>query len=446
MKRRTVCCVMILSALTMYVARQTEGAISPSRVAEMKRAASDVFQIEVFEVKVDNEKEIKSNTLIKAKIVEVVRSSDPVTRGDWIEIESYEVYPDRLRPEPNEDELAKFIDAVFCPMSPPVIRSGWKGKVFLKAKGVKDTTKRFALAVFGHSFVQANAAPQKVNPIQPILPRQLHVIPERAGGEIERDDISRKGQNGGKPISIRDLETLASMVIDERVRAEIAKQVDFDKEQVILIAWLAASGSERRFARYEGTADRRTVVFYDAAPPEEDKTDDQCFHTYMWAIDKDIDWSFGPAKPSSQRFSIELWTPHDNSAPRTLNSREVLTDRYGDTAAALMENQPESRLISINNAKELAAVLSDPAARAAIAKHVDFTNQEKLIVLAWNGKKSEEVSAQMELYGGRRDGVGCSIYTISVYDPLPAAAQSNDKRTHLQIWIVGTDSDAVSAS
>lgn len=152
MNRQMILCAAICGVLATCFLQNIEAALSPEKVARMKTAATDVFEIEVVEVKFDNEKAIKTNTLITAKIVDVVRAESAAARGETIEIESYEVDGDKLTEGADEKKIVEFIDAVIAPMSPPKIRGGWRGKVYLKANASDAAPKRFHLAAFGHSF------------------------------------------------------------------------------------------------------------------------------------------------------------------------------------------------------------------------------------------------------------------------------------------------------
>ena len=128
MNRTKLITTVILFVSVANIAKVGAAALSPEKIAQMQRDATDVLQIEV------------------------VRSTTSLMRGEWIEIDSYEVDTDRLTSAPDAEDLTELLDAVMGPQAPPTIRRGWKGKVYLNAKEAEGDLKRFNIAVFGHSF------------------------------------------------------------------------------------------------------------------------------------------------------------------------------------------------------------------------------------------------------------------------------------------------------
>lgn len=95
-------------------AEQANAEISPEKIAQMKRGATDGFQIKVAEVTRKGSATVKKNVRIKAKIVAVAGSRRPSKRGEWIEIDSCELArPDNLAER--EREILELADAIIGP-------------------------------------------------------------------------------------------------------------------------------------------------------------------------------------------------------------------------------------------------------------------------------------------------------------------------------------------
>lgn len=162
MYKATTVGVFMLFVLAIIAVGQARAELlmSPDQIAEMKQAATDVFQIEVIEVidvKVADTKGVKRNTLITARVVTVERSDDHLMRGEQIEIASYDVSLDRLPDDP-ESAVIELLDTVFVAHSAPQINRGWKGTVYLKAMDAQSDTKRYGFAAYQHSVEPADVA------------------------------------------------------------------------------------------------------------------------------------------------------------------------------------------------------------------------------------------------------------------------------------------------
>ena len=132
-------------ALTVVVNSQNNWA-NDITVAELKKAASDVLEIEVVGVKVAKSKVAEKRVLIQAKVIAVKRSTDAPATGENVKIVSYQLSPD-------DTSALEYNLAKVGPKAPPLVKQGWKGIVYLNAKDDDDSLKTYGIAAFGHSFV-----------------------------------------------------------------------------------------------------------------------------------------------------------------------------------------------------------------------------------------------------------------------------------------------------
>ena len=127
---------LAVTLLAILFAFAADGAIAPDKVKKMKADAPEVFVVEVTKVDV-NGNGLTPQIVYTVKVTAVTRSNEGVKPGQEIQIQSY----DDRRPirEPG-------------PKVPPRLNVGWKGTAYTTYDA---KTKRFLIAVYGHSFEPA---------------------------------------------------------------------------------------------------------------------------------------------------------------------------------------------------------------------------------------------------------------------------------------------------
>src|SRR5262245_28906746 len=81
--------------------------------------------------------------------------------------------------------------------------------------------------------------------------------------EIDLKGYSRDKTTGvaSKPTKIANAEELAKAIPDKEWRDRIAKQVDFDKEELLFFAWTGSAGTDELSFRVEETKKGPVAVF-----------------------------------------------------------------------------------------------------------------------------------------------------------------------------------------
>jgi hypothetical protein len=81
--------------------------------------------------------------------------------------------------------------------------------------------------------------------------------------EIDLKGYSRDKTTGvaSKPTKIANAEELAKAIPDKEWRDRIAKQVDFDKEELLFFAWTGSAGTDELSFKVEETKKGPVVVF-----------------------------------------------------------------------------------------------------------------------------------------------------------------------------------------
>lgn len=147
MKLKLLICVAIPLLISVNPARAE---LSPETVAKMKKRATDVFQIKVIGVTVAESKSVKKPVLFKAKIVAIKKTVSKAKKGELIDIHSYVISVSKTT---DPERLRKQLVELIGPKSPPLLKNGWKGTVYLRSGGkAKKGVKQYGIAVFGHSF------------------------------------------------------------------------------------------------------------------------------------------------------------------------------------------------------------------------------------------------------------------------------------------------------
>ncbi len=103
------------------------------------------------------------------------------------------------------------------------------------------------------------------------------------------------GYNRVKPESIRDTEALESLIELKTPRNALLKQVNFDREQMVLFAWRGSS-SNKISARVEGRGDEQIVHFYNPMLRNASKTADLAFNVHAFVLPKATKWTFNSPK------------------------------------------------------------------------------------------------------------------------------------------------------
>ncbi|MEX2215801.1 MAG: hypothetical protein WD768_16945 [Phycisphaeraceae bacterium] len=131
---RTAIIALLAVLFPTFAARS---AISPDNVKRMKDNAKEVFVIEVTKIDVASKNLNTVEIIYTMKIIEVIRSGEGVKAGQTIKVESYDRFS--IIPEAG-------------PKIPERLKVGWKGTAYTR---YDEKTKRFAIAVYGHSFEPA---------------------------------------------------------------------------------------------------------------------------------------------------------------------------------------------------------------------------------------------------------------------------------------------------
>ena len=109
-----------------------------------------------------------------------------------------------------------------------------------------------------------------------------------------------KGRRRDKPQVIRDAKTLAAVFKDAGIEKRLVRQVDFRKQQLILIAWQGWL-SDRLYQTIKTTKGVQSVVFVEPAqidPPVPSRK----FHVYLYAMPRDMKWiCYKQPKPGPPR-------------------------------------------------------------------------------------------------------------------------------------------------
>ncbi len=134
MRHRPTLAVLTTALLLLAGPPAADAALAPGTVKKLKDRAPDVFNVEVRQVKETGKKGSVVTIVYTVKVTAVTRTGQDVKQGQTIHIESYD--DQSPIPEPG-------------PANPSRLKPGWKGKVYTKYDA---KTKRFRIAVFGHSF------------------------------------------------------------------------------------------------------------------------------------------------------------------------------------------------------------------------------------------------------------------------------------------------------
>ena len=116
-----------------------------------------------------------------------------------------------------------------------------------------------------------------------------------------------EGRAINRPEAFASKMQLAAAVEGEALVGRIAKQVDFQSEQLILIAWKGHAAQSIK-ARLDGRGDAQTVVFSewdthtDAAKLAKN-------HVYFYVVDKDTKWKFEKEPPLGGPFPPVIREP-----------------------------------------------------------------------------------------------------------------------------------------
>ena len=97
-----------------------------------------------------------------------------------------------------------------------------------------------------------------------------------------------EGSRRDKPRVFPDAMALAEVVKDKEIRDRIAAQIDFGKEQLILIAW--KGGSNNKPHRVDVSDDGESVVFVQPPITFQISKGDR-HHVYLYALPKTAKWS-----------------------------------------------------------------------------------------------------------------------------------------------------------
>lgn len=127
---------VVLACFTFLLTSTARAALSPGHIEKMKAEASEVFVIEVTAVDIAVNG-FATKIIYTAKVTAVTRSKNGVKAGQTIKIQSYD--KTELIPKPG-------------PVKPPRLKVGWKGKAYTR---FDKKTKRYSIAVYGHSFEPA---------------------------------------------------------------------------------------------------------------------------------------------------------------------------------------------------------------------------------------------------------------------------------------------------
>lgn len=109
---------------------------------------------------------------------------------------------------------------------------------------------------------------------------------------VKSDDFRAvcKRQSRDKPVAIRDKKTLATVFKKQTVQNRIAEKIDFEREQLIVFAWVGRSG-ERMSYHVKDRGKNSEVVFHEL-PRVGDGFVERC-HIYLYVTGKDAKWSTG---------------------------------------------------------------------------------------------------------------------------------------------------------
>jgi hypothetical protein len=103
--------------------------------------------------------------------------------------------------------------------------------------------------------------------------------------DLDGFNAARSADNAPKPVMITNADELAKAIADKDWQAKIAKQVDFNKEQLVFFAW-AGSGQDKLSARVDKDKKEPVVVF----SYTQGLTDDLRSHFHLYAVGKDATW------------------------------------------------------------------------------------------------------------------------------------------------------------
>jgi hypothetical protein len=105
--------------------------------------------------------------------------------------------------------------------------------------------------------------------------------------EIATKDLKIKFPEAGKPTepaTIKTAEELKKNPVVGAAADEIAKQIDFDKQSLLVFAW-SGSGGDKITASIGAGADGKAIVFAELLPG---KTFDLRQHVRLFAVPKDL--------------------------------------------------------------------------------------------------------------------------------------------------------------
>lgn len=125
--------IFVACTVLSFAMNSASGALPPGAIAEMKKDATDLLEIEVGKVEKRDVEDARMLVKCTAKVTKVDRSKSGRKPGDTIHITYY-----------------RTLKQIPGPKNPPLVTPGWKGKVYLNAG---KAAGNYELAVFGHSFV-----------------------------------------------------------------------------------------------------------------------------------------------------------------------------------------------------------------------------------------------------------------------------------------------------
>ncbi len=144
---------------------------------------------------------------------------------------------------------------------------------------------------------KAQAAPVKISPYEREALALHQLVQETVSGvrAIKLPETGLEIANKvafGPPIEIASAKDLANAVSQEKSREQIAKQVDFDKEKLLLFAW-SGSGRDRLEYWTTGEGDEQQVQFQ----RKPGFTRDFVRHVQLFAIPNKMTWKISEEQP-----------------------------------------------------------------------------------------------------------------------------------------------------